>query len=320
MTQAVSQGYSLPPESIRDAIVRVTDPTFPVNLAASVRLAFTFLLRRVECTNGRAEFWVKRMNLADTVGKCEKTISNWLNELEEAGLISKEQPRTHWGAFRCLTVRLTDYAVKLLDLATSKSDFYARRKNYSHAHIPVQSKETVACNSPAKAEERPTAEGLSNRLPVDLQDLVSDALPASAIFKLMGKASSRGKRLSDVVQVCRHNIVKARMPYAYLLSLLSKNKDYASLAASQQSANVEAKKASTDEEEINQVWKYLEGTSVAWRGRSVVVGAPRQACMMYEVGVDGKKTYCGALSGQALLRFINDQRVAPEDESGVLRP
>lgn len=104
------------PPVIQRAIARLMDPAFPVQINAPELKAMATLLRRVDKTDGTRQFWVKRVNLADMFGKCERTVTNWLNALEASGLIVKEQGRSGWGRFQSAILQLTPLAVQLLGL------------------------------------------------------------------------------------------------------------------------------------------------------------------------------------------------------------
>lgn len=301
MTNQDSIGTPLPPERIRDAIVRVTDPAFPIPLSPAVKLALTFLLRRVEVSNGMAEFWVKRMNFAQVVDRCDKTISNWLNELEATGLIVKEQTRTNWGAFRCLTVRLTALAVELLDLTGLRVKRGSTRKISSHVQDTfIQSKETTY--GPSANAEVTTK---NTELPEDLRALVCDQLPKTAVFKLMGMATRAGTRLSHIVAVSMQNIQKADHRFAYLKKLINQKKDWNFIAEKLQSEV----KAIVEEDNTLQLrrkaWEKLQGTTLPFGSGYVVVGQPFEACQMYSKEFDGAHKYKGVLAGAALLRLID---------------
>lgn len=297
MTTVTSQGLVLPPDTIRDAICRVTDPRFPIDLSAPVRIALTFLLRRVEAGDGSREFWVRRMNFAEIAGRCDKTISNWLGDLERAGLIAKEQRRTTWGAFRSLTVRLTDLAIALLGLEPrSAAKQYSGQKKSSHALLPVQSKETGAGSSV------PPPPLSVDRLPPELRCLVRPGMPVSAVFRLMGLATRAGKRLGDVVVACQASIEKARSPFAYVRALLAKDRDFTAIAQSQVESKAEADALGIR----SQAWGALAGTDVVRKSRIIRVGAVGEPCQMFEKLSDGRiGAYVGLLCGPDLLKFID---------------
>lgn len=114
----LEQSYApldLPPV-IQRAIARLMDPAFPIELNAPELKAMATLLRRVDKTDGARQFWVRRVNLADLFGKCERTVTNWLNALEAAGMIVKEQGRSGWGRFQSAILQLTPRAIGLLGL------------------------------------------------------------------------------------------------------------------------------------------------------------------------------------------------------------
>lgn len=283
----------MPPETIRDAIVRALDPEFPVALSPTGRWALSILLRRVEVRNGRADFWVKRINFSALVDRCDKTVTNWLNELERAGLIVREQSRSNWGAFRCLTVRLTELAISVLHLDRPTPSPTPRKKT-SHALLDnQQSKETVEVFANAKR----------GQLPEDLVQLEA-FLPRTAVFALMGIASKSGTRLSDVVAACGENIAKARHKFAYIRKLLSVPKDFAAVATLAVAEKVAAEQEVAQKTKLQEVWESLTGYEVPSKGKVVRVGAYMQACEVYEYDQGGKRIYRGCLAGEPLTNFL----------------
>ena len=74
-----------------------------------------------------------------------------------------------------------------------------------------------------------------NGLPVDLAWLTGNGMSRAGIFKLMGMAKSRGKRLSDIVTVVREYItpIKGGQLFAYLAKLASGPTDFAMAAATE---------------------------------------------------------------------------------------
>lgn len=293
MTHSTCQGLSLPPQAIRDAICRALDPAFPVPLSPTGRWALSILLRRVEARNGQADFWVKRVNFSELVDRCDKTVTNWLNELENAGLIVREQARSTWGAFRCLTVRLTEFAVKALQL-DCPLEYFAPRKKTSHVLTTLQSKETTVGLADAKSGE----------LPNDLKPLEEQGMTRNAVFKLMGVASKTGVRLSDVMAACGHNIAKATHKYAYIRRLIGLPKDFAAVAAQAAAEQQGVAEEVAQKTELRDAWARLEGKRVPWRGMVVRVDGYMRPCEVYQDAEDGKPIFKGCLAGDALVKFI----------------
>jgi DNA-binding transcriptional ArsR family regulator len=84
-----------------------------------------------------------------------------------------------------------------------------------------------------------------NGLPIDLAWMTGNGLSRAGVFKLMGKAKSHGKRLSDIVTVVREYIrdLKGGKLYAYLAKLAGGPTDFAVAAAVERQRQHEAEKA-----------------------------------------------------------------------------
>ncbi|WOB11216.1 hypothetical protein [Piscinibacter gummiphilus] len=218
------------PQLIQRAIARCMDPAFPVKLNAPERVALATLLRRVEAKDGSASFWVKRCNLAELFEKVERTVSNWLQALEDAGLIVKEQGRTRWGNFSCITVCLTEAATKLLGLQEASSSI---RKKTSAGHKEGFNRDSLYERHLAEpARTLSTAGRSGNRsVPDDCLPLLDLGLSESAVFKLMRICTEHKKRLGSIVTARLEAIRGSRNRFAYLRKLASDNIDYASLHA-----------------------------------------------------------------------------------------
>jgi hypothetical protein len=71
---------------------------------------------------------------------------------------------------------------------------------------------------------------VSDRVPKDLQVLLTLGLSEAGIFKLMGMATKAKCRLGDVLAVAGKAISKAKRVFCYVRKLLSSKKDWAQLA------------------------------------------------------------------------------------------
>lgn len=297
MTAIDSQARPLPPEIIRDAICRVTDPDFPIPLTPSVRWALSILLRRVEAADGTRDFWVRRLNFAQLVDRCDKTVTNWLNELESQGLIEREQNRSHWGAFRSLTVRLTETATHLLGLdgASQQARSKALRKKTSHALLDnQQSKETTPAEASSKA----------GRIPEDLRVLQDLGVRETAIFKLMGLASRAGKRLGDVVAAVEPHLIKARNPFAYLRRLVLLDRDFAFIAREAAAQHAAEEARSAEGSALRAAWEAVAGKTLRWRDKVLEFGSINSPARLNDVAPGGALIFLGYLAGPGLMRAV----------------
>lgn len=308
-TQALAYGGSDLPPKIQRSIARALDPAFPIPMTAAERVALAALLRRVEARFGEAEFWVRRCNLAEVFGRVERTITNWLNALESKGLIEKEQGRSRWGNFSCVTVHLTKSAIELLGLNQSmaplvrdsapdrkktslglnKSEFTEKYKEQSYQRHPG--------GDPLKNDC-----GERNHVPDDCKPLLELGLTPSAVFKLMGMASRRGKRLGPIVALKIDALKAARHAYGLLQSLAQDNVDYAALSK-QMARKHAASRASEDAK------KAIEQAKQRFREKWVKTSAGEalriNSSLLPEryLIVDGTWHYKGVIVGQEAFSF-----------------
>lgn len=210
MTSALLYSGQDLPARIQRAIARVMDPAFPIEMTAAEKVAMCALLRRVEARDSGRAFWVLRANMAELFGRVTRTVTNWLNSLEQLGLIDREQKRTGWGKFSCVTLHLTETATNLLGLADSQPV-----KKISAGH-----KVLTDLQSYQRQPSGFNAVDKLSRVPADCQALLKFGLRESAVFRLMKIASQAGKRLGTIIQSKIDEIAKASKPYGYVLLLI----------------------------------------------------------------------------------------------------
>lgn len=257
----VYAGADLPPR-VQRSIARALDPKFPIDLTASERVALAALLRRVEARDGLAAFWVRRINLADIFGRVERTVSNWLSALESKGLIEKEQGRTRWGNFSCVTLHLTELAATLLGLSTELDMRTPQQKKVAAGHIealPNNTKQQSSRYPQADLSTGSNRESRDHGVPADCTPLLQLGLRPSAVFKLMKIATAKGKRLGDIVKARLAAIQRADRPYGLLAKLAADNVDYRAVDRIQSEAREERTRDSRLRESRDAVRARLSG-------------------------------------------------------------
>lgn len=270
------------------------DPSLGLDINASEQKAMANLLRRVDKADADKQFWVKRLNMADLFGCCQRTVTNWLNALERAQLITKEQGRRDWGQFHCAVLKLTPYAVAMLGL-----DEPLRRTEPTPTRIPSENNqetveqiairkkispgiyETALYQSSSKrhpdelstasqsidggflkkneGETVITSQGHS-RVPADCQPLLALGVSQYGIYRLMREATLNKKRLGDIVTARLEALKGARKAYCLLRFLIQDPIDYAYQAQKTKDKSIEEKRII--EKEVIQ-----EETKKKWAGR-----------------------------------------------------
>lgn len=290
------------PQLIQRAIARCMDPAFPVKLNAPERVALATLLRRVEAGDGAASFWVKRCNLAELFEKVERTVSNWLQALEDAGLIVKEQGRTRWGNFSCVTVCLTESATRLLGLHESSSPI---RKKTSAGHKEAFYQDSLYERHLAEAAGTFPTERQSGRggVPEDCRPLLEIGLSESAVFKLMRVCTEHKKRLGSIVTARLDAIRGSRNRFAYVRKLASDNIDYSALHA------IEVKRAK-EVEAVTETRSVFESARKQYEN-SWIEPRPGLRIFLRRGGVpdeyhfvEGTWRLVGAVIGERLLKLL----------------
>ena len=151
----------------------------------------------------------------------ERTIYRHLNGLTQHGFIEllPQERKSRNGRFSIARIRLTQKALQSLELTETHSNH--RLTLFSPtAQLPRR---------------------LRQSLPDDLKWLTTQGLSKPAIFKLMGLASKKNKRLSAITAATRHTLSKRQGNdlYAYLIRLIDGPNDF-SLAAKQQHQRCQA--------------------------------------------------------------------------------
>lgn len=224
-----------------------------------------------------------KATIAARVGASERTIYRHLATLQQRQLIEvlEQDRKSRNGRFSVARIRVTHMAAVLLGLIDSaatpapspalpRAEALAQpiqAHDASH-NQPVEAASTGSVDHAAppngvipSAPSAKMASGhtlsvptisknqppqrIENGLPIDLAWMTGNGLSRAGVFKLMGKAKSHGKRLSDIVTVVREYVgdLKGGRLYAYLAKLAEGPTDYAVAAAVERMRLLKAEKA-----------------------------------------------------------------------------
>ena len=204
----------------------------------------------VRCANAKdlsTSIRIRKEVMETNTGLSQRSIYRALDILEEGGWIArKEQIKSRRAGFQIGEISLTTEACAILSPVeevnhkTSSSSMLEEgcslspSTNLADALTCFSNKEQFLQRQPAgsvfhhqKNISNPTQ--MSTRVPEDCQPLLSH-LTEPAIFKLMKIATSRNKRLGQIVTYAQPALEKARDPYALMLTLITQDIDYVWLA------------------------------------------------------------------------------------------
>ncbi|TES65667.1 replication protein O [Burkholderia cepacia] len=217
------------------------------------RAVLAALARTVDAAKPRASIYARRNLLAERAMLSTRTVERALNELEEANLIERDEQGRYGqgGLYGRVYLRLTMAAAVTLGLIQpSVGDDKVAPQAVEHTEeCEAASAPSSPSNSPcANVSVRPIYKDLyptsqkrqPGALPTDLQRLLALGFVKNYVFKLMKDASTRGKRLSDIVAVAWPHLQKARHPISYLNALIAGPTDFTLAARSMQDREVAA--------------------------------------------------------------------------------
>ena len=300
-------GLDLPP-IIQRAICRVNDPSILQELNPNLRWALSVLLRRVSAMNGKDIFWVKRENFAKLLGASEATVYRILGALESAGLVQRvAQKRSVEGEFTVGELKLSDGLCELLGLTRETRDektFYSRRESSRLSSMKdglYNNQENTQFSSKKQSLAEPSKTSIEKRkIPGDLAVLLEQGLTYPQIYKLMGVAGKQGKRLSDVVAVCKAQLQKLFRNdlFAYLRKLIGVEKDFAYVREREEISNNEKQAAKLERDGLVQLHSESEGKWFAQGNETLFSAEPNGLLSVYRVA--GTRWSCvGVAAGES---------------------
>ena len=200
------------PKRIRDAITFATTGREHGldQLNRHGRQLLAWLLRFVDKAHPESVIRVTNQHLAEGLGVCPRTIGNYKRQLERAGFISRQSHFSRTCGPSVSSLWLTPKALRALGLVV-----HSKREKIADSNPTVLSEQVTAdaTSEPVeKVKRRKT--GKIALVPADLT-LLRDGcgLSLPAIWKLMGLATCRGKRLGAVLEAHGDFILASADPY-----------------------------------------------------------------------------------------------------------
>lgn len=256
MTEAafVSEGQLVPektlylPLSIAHAITRVISGVVD-SLTMMERMVMAHIISLANKDQPGKPIYVRKLTLANRLQLSEPSLRRYLSALQKRGWIEREQFISRAAGAQVGTLTLTKAAVDAFFQAPPESTpakaksadqpVFDRAKS-SDASLVIPKQCLSRHHLPAGLSFTPEEAEEARKVPSPLWWLLQFMKP-KGIFRLMREAKLSGTLLETVANAVRDAVPKARNAFAYLRSLLGKDRDwnfYASRAAAEQAKQV----------------------------------------------------------------------------------
>lgn len=230
----ISTGRNLPVRILRaiDAALHLS------SIPRCMRATLAEIVRCVSQADPFKTVFAHKKTLAERIGAWESTVYRHLAALESKyQLIERveQERRSYNGKFAVSRIRLTRLGAELLGLAEPGVIQGSPTPILEAGHI---------VSEPTNSKNQPAANAAT--VPADLTRLSAQGMKRQGIFALMGMASAKGKRLSDIVAVKGETLreLRGRRLFGYLRSLAQGPTDFAHAAreARRRAAESEARR------------------------------------------------------------------------------
>ncbi|SNS55594.1 hypothetical protein SAMN06265795_103335 [Noviherbaspirillum humi] len=258
-------------------------------LPRSARDTLAEICRFVPQADPLATVFARKSLIAERIGASERTVYRHLQLLLQHQLIEvlEQERKSRNGRFSVARIRLTAKAVEILGLAKTASEVIHNppHDNMSDGHTLTEP--TIPKNQRPKTE---------NGLPEDLAWLSSQGISRAGVFKLMGKAKSKGKLLSDIALAVKSYLIdiKGARLYAYLAKLVDGPTDFSFAAAEERRRIAEREKI---RHEAGKVHHFRE------RFKNTVLTNRKQDRLFF---IDGAARFVQVLGKQSGTQPLND--------------
>lgn len=213
-------------------------------LPRSVKDTLAELCRFIPQSEPFATIFAHKERIAERIGASERTVYRHLSVIEASGLIEvlEQERKSRNGRFAVARIRLTRKAAAMLGFIQAEETLIELEQEaekepapqviHSQPSAKVSDGHTLTEPTISKSQRPPS---LENGLPQDLSWLTGNGVSRAGIFKLMGKAKAKGKRLSDITLACHAyiNPLKGGKLYTYLAKLADGPSDFSVAAANE---------------------------------------------------------------------------------------
>lgn len=270
-------------------ILRAIDAALHLSgLPRCLRATFAELARYVPQAQPFATVFAHKDKIAARVGASERTVFRHLAALEQAGVIERleQERKSRNGRYSVARVKLTEQGAAMLGLINSPP--------------PAILSDRQSLTEPTVSENQPPA--ASATVPGELTVLSSKGVSRAGIFALMGKASSHGKRLSDIVTAVGERIqglTGARL-FAYLAKLAVGPTCFRSAAAVELKRQADELAARVMAQKATKFRQRFAGCTLTDRAQKIIHVIDRE-CRYVQTTAPG---YCGTAPLNDLREWV----------------
>jgi DNA-binding MarR family transcriptional regulator len=202
-----------PRKNLPVRILRAIDNALhTIGLARCLRSTFAEIARYVDQALPLKPIFPHKENIAKRLGVWESTVYRHMNALEEAGLIKRldQERKNHNGKFAVARIQLTEKGAEMLGLV-----------DVIHTPPSPILRDGHTLTEPTSSENHPAPSAAG--VPADLAVLSRQGVKRRGIFSLMGRATTKGKRLGDIVIAKGEHLRELRGGnlFGYLASLIA---------------------------------------------------------------------------------------------------
>jgi len=260
------------PRNLPNRILRAIDNALHLDgLPRSLRATLADICRFVPQSRPFDTVFAHKEKIAQRTGASERTVYRHLQSLQASNMVEvlDQERKSRNGRFSVSRIRLTRRAAGLLGFIEIEEDLFIPDAIDTPPSEPTDQGDPAAAASdaeitgPAEASAKPEnpvihsqphailsdghtltkptissnqpTPSTKNGLPIDLTWLTGNGVSRSGVFKLMKKASIKGKRLSDIVIACMQYIapLTGGRLYTYLAQLADGPTDFSVQAANE---------------------------------------------------------------------------------------
>lgn len=243
-----------------------------IGLPRGVKDTLAELCRFVKQNDPFVTIFATKKTIGERIGAHERTVHRHIACLIEKGLVEvlEQERKSHNGKFAVSRIKLTRNAAELLGLIQPIAPIENTLPHDKIAPGHTLTEPTISNNQP------PTS---INGLPADLSHLTGQGMQREGIFKLMGMATAKQQRLSDIVTVEQHKLQSMRGGglFGYLSKLINGKKDYAYAARLLRENTAKKELEVATENQLRHVRESLKSKTFTNAGQNVIYIIDRKA-------------------------------------------